>query len=124
MKTIAVTYWNTIVSPLYDASCNLLIVRPGGERDITDIRDLSLYDRSDFCMIEGIDVLICGAISSLAHTILTNRNIIVVPWICGPVDEVVEAYRNGTDLNERYSMPGCGRKKCERHRHRRRYGGI
>lgn len=122
MRTIAVTYWNTIVSPLYDASCRLMIARGEARPTIVDIRDLSLFDRAEFCAREGVEILICGAISGVAQTILEDKGIAVVPWIRGPVDEVIEACARGVDVGTLYAMPGCRRGRCA-HRRQRRGGG-
>jgi hypothetical protein len=119
MQTVAVTYWNTIVSPLYDASCWLMIARAGNQAILVNIRDLSLYQRAELCATEGVGVLICGAISGVAQTILEDRGIRVVPWIRGSVDELIDAFQRGVELGEFYAMPGRGRKRRARQRCRR-----
>jgi predicted Fe-Mo cluster-binding NifX family protein len=112
MEIIALTSWGTIISPLYDASCNLMIVRPDGQRLITDVRDLSLPDRAQLCIKEGVQVLICGAISNEAYTILKENGVNVLSWICGSVDELIIAYQKNEDIASSYSMPGCRQIKC------------
>jgi predicted Fe-Mo cluster-binding NifX family protein len=123
METIAITDWNDIVSPLYDASCHLLIVKPDGKRTLVDIRAMSLLDRANLCSEHGVTVLICGAISRIAHAILQDQNIKVLSWICGPVNEVITDYQRNADVSQKYAMPGCGRKMCvnnKKFRHRKR----
>jgi hypothetical protein len=124
-ETIAITAWNNIVSPLYDFSCRLLIIRPGGGRSSVDIRHLSLPERAELCSREGISVLICGAISNIARTYLQDKDIRVLPWVRGPIEQLIEAYRGGADLGAGYSMPGCGGQgRCGRGGRRRRRRGC
>jgi predicted Fe-Mo cluster-binding NifX family protein len=116
METIAITNWNNIVSPLYDASCYLLIIRPDGSRRVVDVRRMSLFDKADLCSKEGVNIMICGAISSIGKAILQDKNIKVVSWICGAIDEVICAYMNKSNLTEMFAMPGCGRIVCNKKR--------
>jgi hypothetical protein len=120
METIAITNWNDIVSPHYDASCCLLIIKPVGKRISLNIRNLSLFEKADLCAKEEVDVLICGAISQIALTLVQDRHIQVLSWICGPVDKVVVAYQKKLDLTELFAMPGCGRGGCHKKRQQRR----
>ena len=120
METIAITNWNKIVSPLYDASCCLLIVKPHGQRLIADVKNLSLLEKTNICIREKVDILICGAMSNEAHTILKENGIKVYSWICGPVDELIDACQKKVNIAERYAMPGCGKKIC----YRRKIGGV
>jgi predicted Fe-Mo cluster-binding NifX family protein len=121
-ETIAITNWNDIVSPLYDASCCLVIVRPGGAREVVDVRKLSLIDKADLCAREGVEVVICGAISKPGSAMLVDKGITVHSWIRGPVDEVIAAFRNKVDLRTSYAMPGCGAPLCRKRRHSRGTG--
>jgi hypothetical protein len=119
LETIAVTDWDNIVSPLYDVSCRLLIQKPDDSRDIFDISTMSLPNKANFCLTQGVDVLICGAISNVGNTLLQNKKIKVLSWICGPVEEIIKAYRNNVSLTEMYAMPGCRRRMCRNRRQNR-----
>jgi predicted Fe-Mo cluster-binding NifX family protein len=112
METIAITNWNKIVSPLYDASCCLLIAKPDGQRLIADVKNLSLLEKTNICIREKVDVLICGAMSNEAHTILQENGVKVYSWICGSVDELIDACKKNVNISELYAMPGCGKKIC------------
>ncbi|MFP4014164.1 MAG: NifB/NifX family molybdenum-iron cluster-binding protein [Chitinispirillaceae bacterium] len=118
METIAVTDWNSIVSPLYDSSCCLLVIKPDGERTVLDVKHRSLVQKADLCVELGVQVLICGAISNIAHAMLTDRNIRVMSWLSGPVEELLEAYRKKRDMVGLFGMPGCGRRRCGKMRFR------
>lgn len=123
METIAITNWNDIVSPLYDASCCLLIIRPDGRRKAVDVRNMSLFDKAEACLNDGVTVLICGAISNVGSAILQDKSIKVLSWIRGSVDEVIVAYQNNINVIEAFSMPGCGRMMCRKNIRNRHHGG-
>ena len=119
METIAITEWNGVVSPLFDAACTWHRVQSGGSMTVFNVKSLSLVDKSELCIAEAIEVMICGAISAHARTLLEERGVRVVSWICGPVASVIETYRSGTDISLRFAMPGCSGAGC---RGRRRHG--
>jgi predicted Fe-Mo cluster-binding NifX family protein len=122
METIAITVWNEVVSPLYDAACCFMVFK-GEEKPVRiDVKNLSLYEKADLCRSKGVDTLICGAISNNAFTILTEREIRVISWIRGPVREIIETFNNGDDLAGLFGMPGCGRSPRTGNAGRRRKG--
>jgi hypothetical protein len=125
VETIAVTIWRDIISPLYDAACRILIVRSDGSRVHLDVRDFSIAQKAETCAGQGVTVMICGAISNCARSLLEQKGIAVIPWIRGPVGEVLDAYGGRRNLSEDFAMPGC---RCNpgrtRGRYRRRGGGC
>ncbi|NLG18590.1 MAG: hypothetical protein GX556_14760 [Fibrobacter sp.] len=124
MNTIAITNWNNIVSPHYDASCCFLIISPDCMRKCIDVRSLSLIDKAELCIEEGVKVMICGAISSIGCATLEDRGINVISWVRGSVDDVIIAYQNNIDFNEKFTMPGYTRRGCcKRGQFRRRQCG-
>ena len=68
----------------------------------------------------GVSVLICGAISMEHTAALTARGIAVIPDVCGPVEEVLQAFLAGSLTDGRFAMPGC----CGRRRRFRGGGGV
>jgi predicted Fe-Mo cluster-binding NifX family protein len=123
MEIIAITDWNGIVSPMFDASCCLLIVQPDGRRSMVDVRDRSLFEKIEFCSREGIKVVVCGAISNIALIMLRDSDIKVLSWVRGATEEIIGAYRNNRNIIDLFSMPGCNRKICGRKRQFRHHGG-
>lgn len=109
METIAITEWNGLVSPLYDAACSLRVVRSNNEITTIDVSDCTPASKADICSREGVTVLICGAISIAANINLEAKGIKIIPWVSGPVDTIVDAYRMEGAVSERFSMPGCRR---------------
>lgn len=120
IETIAITNWNEIVSPLYDASCCLLLVRPDKCTVMVNVRDMSIIEKADACKSAGVTVLICGAISNIARAALINYGIKVIPWIRGPVKEIIEAYCKHQNITEMFSMPGCNPGGCRGRQNRYR----
>ncbi|HNX60303.1 MAG TPA: hypothetical protein PKK43_14470, partial [Spirochaetota bacterium] len=66
---------------------------------------------------EKPDILICGAISREYALPILQSGITVYSFISGNIDDVLSAYRDGTLIDGRFSMPGCG---CPGRRCRRR----
>jgi predicted Fe-Mo cluster-binding NifX family protein len=117
METIAITYWNGLVSPLFDAAANVLVVGPDGTRRHINMKGQTPYAKADLLTVHGAGVLICGAVSALAQSVLCESGIRVVPWIRGTVEEVLQAYGNGKLETRTFLMPGCNRiLRCGRRR--------
>jgi predicted Fe-Mo cluster-binding NifX family protein len=119
MEEIAITNWNGIVSPMFDAACCLLIVRPDGQRYSVYIRNMPLIEKVGVCSGKGVKVLICGAISNTALTMLRESDIKVLSWVRGPVEDIIDAYEKKFDIKNLFSMPGCNSKMCMRKRRHR-----
>jgi predicted Fe-Mo cluster-binding NifX family protein len=114
MKTKAVTFWNGIVSPVYDAAEEILIVSTEGKREILNVGRMSIFEKTEFLEENNVRVLICGAISNLACADLINKRIEVISWIRGDVDEVLQAHSRSILKEEPFLLPGC-RDTCRCH---------
>lgn len=108
---VALTVWANRISPLFDCARMLLIV------DIVDGVETSRYFepfhcKSPFSRPGGlsdleIEVLICGAVSSIFASMIESHRIRIIPFVAGAVEEVLDAYlRNGL-CDSRFRMPGC-----------------
>ena len=118
METIAITEWNGVVSPLFDAACRWCIVRPDGSRAGHVVKTLSLADQVQLCSTEGVEIMICGAITAHARSLLEERGIRVISWVCGPVDLLIGTFRSGGELTVQFAMPGCRGEGCRGRRRR------
>ncbi|MCU0608861.1 MAG: hypothetical protein MUF22_03715 [Chitinispirillaceae bacterium] len=107
METIAITFWDGLVSPLFDAAAAVLIVGPEREGRLIRLGDGSIRDKAAILAKHETATLICGAISADAAAVLSELGIKVVSWVRGPVDKVLEAYKNGSLVSEAFLMPGC-----------------
>jgi predicted Fe-Mo cluster-binding NifX family protein len=91
---VAVTVFGSTVSPLFDAAQQLLVADlEHGE--ICNQRRVSIgshspTDRLFMLASRGVQVLICGAISSLLQRMLSEHGIRVYPWVSGEVDQILD----------------------------------
>ncbi len=129
---LAITPWNGRVAPVFDSSERLLILDrapyvPSMERLSMDGRlraeELSVdgdpmgeeFDISQkapaqkvrFLADQGVEQLICGAISKDLEILLRDQGIDVYSFIAGDVDVVLHAWITGQLDTPIYAMPGC-----------------
>jgi predicted Fe-Mo cluster-binding NifX family protein len=97
-------------------------VRPDDSRVVLDVRNMSITEKAEMCKKEGSTVLICGAISIVASSVLTAHKIKVISWVSGSIIEIVEAFRHQADITEIFSMPGCKSRICKKRQTRLRRG--
>jgi predicted Fe-Mo cluster-binding NifX family protein len=112
MRT-AIPIFNDRISPVFDSASRLVLV------DIEDGREIHRTERALEedelgCRARrvaelGVDLLICGAISRPLEAMLLSAGVEVIPQICGPVEEVLTAFRMGKLSEETYVMPGATR---------------
>ena len=131
---LAVTAHRGRVSPLFDASQELKLfdlsesgAAPSGTLALSGLLP---PQRLTALRGSGVGTLICGAITGYTYNLLSAGGIRVIPWVCGPVEGVVDAYRRHTLAEPAWRMPGCRRGRfgrCGRGRGgpgpRRRSGG-
>jgi predicted Fe-Mo cluster-binding NifX family protein len=117
---IAIPYWQDRISPVFDNANRLLLVNIENGREImreeTQIMEKEPLARVKYLHTLGADVLICGAISRSLQLALDSEGITVIAQICGPVDEVINAYTRNQLTDQEFFMPGC----CSHERKRQR----
>ncbi len=108
------------VSPVFDWTSTVLAVETDEDGKVISRHEESMSAASHALRAEhlakmGADVLLCGGISTPMHNMLQARDISVIPWVAGEVDEVLEAFFNGSVPSDRFAMPGCcGRRRKQR----------
>ncbi len=109
---IAVPIWEGRVSPVFDVAQRLVLsdVEAGRVVNTTELAMPSpgLLGRVEFLAREKVEVLLCGAISGCVRNVLYDHGIRVVPCVCGPVEQVVQAFLENRLVEEGLVMPGCG----------------
>ena len=127
---IAIPIWNGDVSSAFEFAHRLLLVdiQNGSETSRSEI-SLSpepIPPRASRLKGLGVDVLICGAISRSLASLVAASGIKVLPYVVGPVDEILKAYLTGRLIQSQFAMPGWwpGARKgfkraCRRRRGRR-----
>jgi len=127
---IAIPIWNDYVSNVLDFANQLLLV------DVEDNRDMQhtqlplmprvVSQRARQLVELDVDVLICGTISRSLGILLLTSHIEVIPFVTGPVNEVLDAYLNKQLDQAKFLQPGCNlrtrRHFCQEYEchHRRR----
>ena len=93
---VAVTVWNNRISPLFDATRTLIIldIQHGvvNERYRVSVDCTSPFSRAANLSEMGINTLICGGVSDFFAKLIEARNIKIIPFVAGRVDEVIDAY--------------------------------
>ena len=120
---VAVPIWQGRVSPVFDSATVITIVaiEQGCEvrRTQTSVLDPDPMARARQVAREGIDVVICGAISRPLEMALRGAGIRVYANLCGPLEDVLAAFRAGRLEDVGFAMPGC----CRRGRRKRQRAG-
>lgn len=111
MNSLAVTYWNGIISPLFDAAEQFLVLSGSDRGQMLPAANMTVYQKVMLLKQENICALICGAISQHAQDLLEQQGIVVHPWLCGRVRQAVRAFEQGNV--DQYFMPGH---RCRRNR--------
>jgi len=105
---IAITTWNGAVSPLFDAAGTLELFTESGVSKVVSILNLPIGEKIRLLKENGVDRLICGAISSPILASLHENGITVTPWIRGQTEEVYSACLKNRLMAVEFRMPGCG----------------
>jgi len=111
---IGVPTWEDRVSPVLDTAERVVVVDTDGgpaSTRVVALGGLSPRQRVVAMREAGIDVLICGGITRRLLEALTVGGMTVVPWVSGPVEEVIDAFGRGRLEDGRFWMPGCGRRR-------------
>jgi len=86
------------ISPVFDSAASSFGRLRGGEGVFQGRCPLpadSLAGRVTRLRELGVTALICGGISRILRQMIEADGIHVYPWTAGPVDEILEAYRQG-----------------------------
>jgi len=104
---VALPVWIGRISPVFDVAQHVRVVEIEG-KDVTRKEDVNLEDgnRVERLRALAVEVLICAGISRQLEAAFWVAGIEVVSEVCGRVDEVVEAYLNGSLAEEEYLTPG------------------
>jgi predicted Fe-Mo cluster-binding NifX family protein len=120
----ALTIWDGRVAPVFDVSQTavILTIEDGdiSARYTANIEAPTATLKVDRLIELGVGTLICGAISEPLHEELTARNVKVLGFVAGPIEDVLQAYIAGALPSQALCMPGCfGRHQRFRGRRRR-----
>lgn len=121
---IAIPIWNDCVSSAFDFAHRLLLIdiQNGSEtkRSEISLSQEPIPQRATRLKTLGVDVLICGAISRSLASLVAASGIEVLPYVLGPVDEILKAYLIGQLGQSKFAMPCSWPGAREGFRRRRR----
>ena len=108
---VAVAAWEGRVSPVFDTARQVLLFEVAGQ-EIEAGGETPLSDEEPTCRVQrlkdlGVGTLICGAVSRPVAAMIQMAGIHLIPFVAGPVDDVLEAYVEGTLTTPVFQMPGC-----------------
>ena len=120
---IAITVWNGRISPLFDSASNVLIYESVREAEFSKEQIIfdgqSIEAKAIILLQNGIDLLICGAVSCEAERILSQKGIAVYAYLSGEAEEIMTMIKTNSPLYDKFAMPGCTRKRhCGKIHHR------
>jgi hypothetical protein len=108
---MALTVWEERISPVADSSRQLLLVHLVNQtitdRWIENFEDDNPFYRARKLFELKVDTFICGAVSSFFSNLVEGYGIRVIPFICGEIDAVLNAYLTRTLSSPVYKMRGC-----------------
>ena len=113
---IAVTIWGNRISPVFDASANLLVAEIENSVVVNKTFEtispdtpktlVSLLNRL------GVTVLICGAISQKASDTIVQSRIELISFVTGNTDRILESFAFKNEIGKAFMMPGCSSHYC------------
>jgi predicted Fe-Mo cluster-binding NifX family protein len=108
---VAISVFKDSVSTVFDASQHLLVLEINGageqKRAMVKLKTIDPIRRASQLSEEGVNVLICGAISMPMQAAISARSIFVYPFVRGKVEDVISAYQDGKLGQAVYALPGC-----------------
>ncbi|MFO7830849.1 MAG: NifB/NifX family molybdenum-iron cluster-binding protein [Desulfuromonadaceae bacterium] len=118
---MGITIWNERIAPVFDVAGNVYIVDAARNTAMGETMPLpqAPFAKIDALLRNGVEVLVCGAISRPLLRSAHGAGLQVIPFASGSVAEVVAAWNAGKLETAARTMPGCG---C-RQRGRRNQGG-
>lgn len=124
---IAIPVWQKQVSNVFDFANRLLLVdvQDGERRQSQELEIAGQNGLQKLAILKqnGVEVLICGAISRPIADMLEGSGIELVPFVTGPAEQVIDAYITGQLNQACYMLPGCARGRCRGRGRARRFRG-
>ncbi|MFC1745469.1 NifB/NifX family molybdenum-iron cluster-binding protein [Candidatus Riflebacteria bacterium] len=124
---IALSKWNNRIAPVFDYSRTIEIIEIGDhtQKVVTKVTFSAekIHHLLEKLEKSNVDYLLCGAISCRLFNKLSAREIQIISFIAGDIQEILTAFLKGNIPNLSYTMPGCfpdAIKKSNRKRRRLR----
>jgi len=111
-KLIAIPVFEERISPLLDVSERFVLFEVTGNA-VTQKIVININSETERLRIQklkeiGVAVIICGAVSRYLSYIISETGIKHIPWISGPVDEVIKSFIDNTLQSVLPAKGSCG----------------
>ncbi len=105
---VAIPVWDGQVSPVFDVA-RRVEVYDLIERRVSRVSTRRLHSGQTAADLEadGVEVLICAAISTEAEAAMRIAGINLISEVCGPVDTIVAAFAQGDHALEAFRSPAA-----------------
>lgn len=121
---VAFAFLKDRIAPVFDTVQRVLLVEmEAGSIRTETVARMTAQDplgRARTLADLGVQVLVCGAISSELRQFLASQGICVIPFVAGDLGEIKAAWLEGRLDPGAFCMPGCH----QRGRHAEKEGGI
>jgi len=109
---VALPVWDKRLSPVLDFAHRLLVAkiqnRAVMQRWYHPINpQLSIFSQAAVLSHLGIEVLICGSLSSDLSDMIQSFGIQIIPGLTGDVEEILHAFLNNRLAEPRFRLPGA-----------------
>jgi predicted Fe-Mo cluster-binding NifX family protein len=108
---IAIAHWQSRVSPVFDVADRLFLItiEDGREvhRESLRLASRDPFERSRKLAERGVEVLLCGAISSALEKAMTAASIQVLGFLGGELESIVVAFLEGQLSDGRAPRAAC-----------------
>jgi predicted Fe-Mo cluster-binding NifX family protein len=116
---VAFAVWNDRIAPVFDVARQVLLKDVESGRVVSEdaiyyLREGTLAGKAIWLATQGVDVLVCGAISRPLQAMVAGYGIRVIPFVAGDLHEITRAWLAGTLESGLFAMPGCCRRKRRR----------
>ena len=116
---IAIACWNDRVAPIFDNARQVHLAECESGQIVSEqtilLQENAPLRNAALLSENGVDTLVCGAISRPVHTMVAEHGIRVIPFLTGSLQEILQACLKQQPLEALFAMPGC----CGRRRHGR-----
>jgi predicted Fe-Mo cluster-binding NifX family protein len=103
--------WNERIAPVFDTAARVTVVDADSGREINRTEEALpaglAVQKVGWLTELRVKTLVCGAISWPLQVMVAAAGIRLVPFVAGPLNEVIEAWLAGTVAREALAMPGC-----------------
>jgi predicted Fe-Mo cluster-binding NifX family protein len=108
---VAIAIWKDRIGPVFDVSKKILILEI--ENDSINKKTVEMFENDNpglkvTKLVDlNIETLICGAISNPLLDMITLQGISTIPFTCGEISMVINAFLQNRLPDPRLTMPGC-----------------